>query len=355
MQIERILQAARKAGASDIHLVAGIPPAFRVNGEILMADADALSRDDTRELTKQLLSAEQWGVFEREREICVSVLGTSAGRIRMTGYLHAGNPETSIRLCQLEIPTAEELGLPRVIDELTRRPNGLILVTGPTGVGKTTTLNYMVDLINRDRRCKIVTIEDPVEYVHTPKRAIIVQQEVHTDTPCFARALRHVLRQDPNIIVIGEMRDLDTIETALIAAETGHLVIATLHTPNAEQTVERVVGVFPADRQNQVVMQFAGCLQGIIAQVLLPRADRKGRVLATEIMLASNAVRNLIRERNHHMMATTMQTAARDGMKTMDAALSDLYQQGVITWDVATSHARAPQQFQKRPRGGEEG
>ncbi len=348
MQIEKILQAARKAAASDIHLIAGLPPAFRVDGEIIVCNQEPLSREETGDLTYQLLSPEQRQVFEREREICVSVWGTSAGRIRVTAYMRTGVPEASIRLCNLEIPTAAELGLPQAIDDLTRRSNGLVLVTGATGVGKTTTLNYMVDVINRDNRCKIVTIEDPIEYVHTPRRAIIVQQEVHTDTSSYARALIHVLRQDPDVIVIGEMREPATIETALTAAETGHLVLATLHTPNVEQTVERIVGVFPNSSHNQILVQLAGCLQAIVGQLLLPRAGKPGRVLATEVLFANTAVRNIIREGNLHLLPSAMQTGARDGMRTLDATLLELYETGEITWDTALNHARSPEFLQRR-------
>jgi len=348
VQIDRLLVAARKAGASDLHVIAGVPPAFRVNGEIIMGNGDSLTRDDTRELAMQLLSEKQRAVFERDQGLCVSIFNTAVGRIRLTAYCHAGNVEASIRLVNLEIPTAEELGLPSIVDDLCRRQGGLVLVTGPTGVGKTTTLNYMVDLINRERRCKIVMIEDPVEYVHRPKKALIVQQEVHTDTPSMAKALVHVLRQDPDIIVIGEMRDLDTIETALVAAETGHLVFATLHTPNVEQTVERVVGVFPAERQNQVLIQLTASLQGVLAQRLLPRADKKGRVLATEVLVVNHAVRNMIREGNYHLLISAMQTGKADGMRNMDGVLEELYQQGSITWDTAMSNARDPDLFQRR-------
>jgi twitching motility protein PilT len=347
MAIEKLLQAARKAGASDIHLVAGVPPAFRVNGEILPGPGDAMSRADVGALVRQVLSERQWADFERDREICVSVTDPTIGRMRVTVYLHAGSAEAAIRLCYLKIPSSQDLGLPRVVDELTRKSSGLVLIAGPTGVGKTTTLNYMVDLINREQRVKIVTIEDPVEYVHEPKKAIVVQQELHTDVTTYARALRHVLRQDPNVIVVGEMRDLDTIETAIQAAETGHLVLATLHTPFADQTIERIVSTFPAERQGLLLSQLASSLQGILAQLLLPRADRKGRVLAAEILLANNAIRNQIREGSAHMIGTTMQTSAREGMRTMDAALLDLWRTGTITWDVALNHARNPGLFRK--------
>ncbi len=347
MTIDRILQAARKAGASDVHLIAGLPPAFRVNGEILPMQADKTDAAAVEQLVRELVSEAQWQEYQREWELCVSSTREGIGRMRVSVYRHAGCAEAAIRLAHLELPTAAQLGLPPVVDEMTRRASGLVLITGPTGAGKTTTLNYMVGLINREQRVKVVTIEDPVEYVHSPQKAVVVQQEVHTDVVSYPRALRHVLRQDPNVIVIGEMRDLETIETALQAAETGHLVIATLHTPWADHTIERVVSVFPAEKQNLILAQLSGSLQGIVGQLLLPRADRKGRVLATEILVTNNAVRNLIREGNPHMLGSVMQTSAREGMKPMDSSLQDLYSKGVITWDVATSHARNPGSFKK--------
>jgi twitching motility protein PilT len=228
------------------------------------------------------------------------------------------------------------------VEELTRRPNGLILVTGPTGVGKTTTLNFMVDAINRHRRAKIVTIEDPIEFVHENVRSIIIQQEVTTDVLSYRSALVHVLRQDPDVIVIGEMRDLETIETALTAAETGHLVLATLHTPDSVQTIQRIFSVFPSNQQNAILVQLANCLQAILAQKLLPRASGEGRVLASEVCIATNAVRNHIREREAHNLYNEMQTGRKHQMRTMDHSLLDLYQQGEITYDVAVSSAREP-------------
>ena len=221
-------------------------------------------------------------------------------------------------------------------------PNGLVLVTGPTGVGKTTTLNFMVDSINRQRRAKIVTIEDPIEYVHENFRSIVIQQEVMTDVRSFRSALVHVLRQDPDVIVIGEMRDLETIETALIAAETGHLVFATLHTPDSVQTVQRIYSVFPAEQQNAITVQLANSLQAVVAQKLLPRADGKGRVLACEVCIATLAVRNRIRDRDVHLLYNEMQTGRKYQMQTMDSALMDLYQRGEISYDTAVSNAREP-------------
>lgn len=348
MDITRLIKESRAANASDLHLIGGLPPALRVDGEIIVTGHDILTADELRQMVKSLLSAEQWTVFERERELCVSVSDPAHGRVRVTVYMHSGTPEMAIRLSTLEIPTAEDLGLPQIVDDLCRKTAGLILITGATGVGKTTTLNYMVDVINRENRCKIITIEDPVEYVHAPRRAIVVQQEVYSDTPSYSRALMHVLRQDPDVIVVGEMRDLETIETALTAAETGHLVVSTLHTPNVEQTIERIVGIFPSARQNQILIQLAGALHAVIGQLLLPRADRNGRVLAAEVMIANTGVRNIIREGNFHLLPTAMQTGHRDGMRVMDQVLLEYYQQGVITWDTCLTYARNPDMLQKR-------
>lgn len=231
---------------------------------------------------------------------------------------------------------------------MTRLPNGLIVVTGPTGVGKTTTLNYMVDVINQNRRAKIVTIEDPVEYVHENNRSIIIQQEVQTDVKSFREALVHVLRQDPDVVVIGEMRDLETIETALTAAETGHLVLATLHTPDAVQTVQRIYSVFPAEQQNAIVVQLGSVLRAVIAQKLLPRADGNGRLLACEVLVTTPAVRTHLRERKEHLCYNEMQTGKKHQMQTMDNALLEMYQRGDITYDMALTHCRDPNHLRHR-------
>ncbi len=296
-----LLKTARDQGASDIHIVAEIPPAFRIDGEIILADCAPLTQKDTRELTYEILSNAQKEELEKELELSFSIYESKYGRFRVTVYLHSGNPELAIRPCNEMVQTAEELGLPIVIEDLARKKNGLVIITGPTGTGKTTTMNYMIDLINRERRCKIVTIEDPIEFVHRRKKAIVVQQEVRTDVLSFSRALRHVLRQDPDVICVGEMRDLETIGTALTAAETGHLVIATLHTPNTIQTMERIVSVFPAEQQNMVVVQLANCLQGLLAQLLLPHPGKRGgRVLACEVLITTNAARSMIRDGQFH-------------------------------------------------------
>jgi twitching motility protein PilT len=340
--LDRLLTAAGEFDASDLHLVAGVPPAFRVNGEIIIADEDAVSEAEVQAMAYSLLNEQQRRKFDEEWELCISLLHRSVGRIRATFYRRNGHPEMSFRFCGDRISTREELGLPEKIDDLARRPNGLVLVTGPTGAGKTTTLNYMVDLINSERRCKIVTIEDPIEFVHENKRAIVVQQEVLSDVRSFNRALIHVLRQDPDVIVVGEMRDHEAVSTALTAAETGHLVLATMHSPNVSHALERIVGVFEGSSQKQIVMQLSNALQGIIAQELLPAADRTRRVLAYELIVANNAVRNLIRENQLHQLENTIQTGRKEGMNLMDNCLYDLYCKCLISYDTALSRARHP-------------
>ncbi|MBC8001395.1 MAG: PilT/PilU family type 4a pilus ATPase [Opitutaceae bacterium] len=349
-KLNRLLAAANEMRASDLHLIALVPPALRVNGEIILAEEDALSAGELMEMTGSLLNPMQHETFNREWELCVSMFHPPVGRMRVTFYMRNGHPEISIRFCGDRIPMREELGLPLRIEEMARKRNGLFLITGPTGAGKTTTLNFMVDLINNERRCKIVTIEDPIEFVHENKRAIVVQQEVLTDTHSFNRALIHVLRQDPDVIVVGEMRDHETIATALTAAETGHLVLATLHSPNVSLALERIIGVYEGSAQRQIIQQLANALQGIIAQDLLPSADRSSRVLAYEFLVASGAVRNLIRENHMHQLENCIQTGGKEGMVLMDSCLGDLYAKCRITYDTALSRARNPERFTERSK-----
>lgn len=348
MNFATILKAARRENASDIHIIAGLPPAFRVTGEIILGNTPTMTREECTDMVFSLLNEQQKQHLEQTKELCFSMHDPNCGRLRVAVYFHSGTPEMAIRLCAQEMKSAEDLNLPPIMDDFARKPNGMVLITGPTGVGKTTTLNYVIDLINRERRCKIITIEDPIEFVHFPKKALIVQQEVYTDCLSFPAALRHILRQDPDIIVIGEMRDLETIATALTAAETGHLVLATLHTPNVSQTVERIVGVFPADQQRQIVLQLANCLQGVVSQDLLVRAGGKGLILSCEILVATAAIRNIIRENNLHQIYSAMQTGKKDGMVTMDQNLQELYEQGKITYDTALAKARNPDWLRKQ-------
>lgn len=346
--LDRLLASANDFDASDLHLIVGVPPAFRVNGEIIIADEDVLTEENITEMTSSLLNEQQRKKFEQEWELCISLLHHAVGRVRVTFYRRNGHPEMSFRFCGERIASREELGLPEKIDELARRPNGLVLITGPTGAGKTTTLNYLVDLVNRERRCKIVTIEDPIEFVHENKRAIVVQQEVLTDVRSFNRALVHVLRQDPDVLVVGEMRDYEAISTALTAAETGHLVLATMHSPNVAHALERIVGVFEGSAQRQIVLQLSNALQGIIAQELLPAADRTRRILAYELLMATGAVRNLIRENQVHHLENILQTGRKEGMVLMDNCLHDLYCKCLISYDTAISRAKHPDRISRQ-------
>lgn len=345
---DRLLAGAADFDASDLHLIAGVPPAFRVNGEIVLADEDALTQEELTEMAGGLLNEQQKKKLELEWELCISLVHSAAGRVRVTLYRRNGHPEMSVRFCGSRIATREELGLPEKIDDLARKPNGLVLITGPTGAGKTTTLNYMIDVINNERRCKIVTIEDPIEFVHENKRAIVVQQEVLTDVRSFDRALIHVLRQDPDVIVVGEMRDYEAISTALTAAETGHLVLATMHSPNVGHALERIVGVFEGSAQRQIILQLSNALQGVISQDLLPSADRSRRVLAYELLVTSGAVRNLIRENQLHQLENVIQTGRKEGMVLMDNCLYDLYCKCLISYDAVLSRAHHPERITAR-------
>jgi twitching motility protein PilT len=346
--LDQILRGAREVMASDIHLVRGVPPAFRVSGEIRLASkCEPLDEPALRSLLDELLDEKHRKILDEKWQLCFSKYWDGVGRFRASIYFHGGVPEMAIRVSERTVRQRQELRLPTIVDELTRKPNGLVLITGPTGVGKTTTLNYMIDLINRERRCKIVTIEDPVEFTHENRSSIVIQQEVYTDTPTFGQALIHVLRQDPDVIGVGEMRDLDTIATALTAAETGHLVIATLHTPDAVQTIQRIFSVFPAAQQNNIMTQLSNSLQAIIAQNLLPRADGKGLVLGCEVCVATPAIRKFIRTGEFHLIFNELQTGKKNQMQLMDVSLLELYQKGEITYETAMSNARDPAVIRK--------
>jgi len=346
--LDRLLKSALEHEASDLHLVVGVPAAFRVNGEIILDNGDVLPAAEVSAIADALLNEPQRRKFEQDWELCISFRHPIAGRMRVTLYRRNGLQELSLRFCGYEIPRREFLGLPQQVDDLARKSNGLVLITGPTGAGKTTTMNYMVNLINQERRCKIVTIEDPIEFIHENQRAIIVQQELLTDVRSFNRALVHVLRQDPDVIVIGELRDPEAIATALTAAETGHLVLATMHSPSVAQAVERIVGVFEGSTQRQVIMQLANSLQGIISQELMPAVNRSRQVLAYELVIATGAVRNIIREHQVHQLENVLQMGRKDGMVLMDNCLHDLYCKAMITYDTALSRARNPDRIVKR-------
>lgn len=348
MNLKSILHAAREHRASDAHILVGTPPMFRISGDIVASTGRAATAQMVSALLDEALTPEQMQRLERDWQICVSFVSPEVGRCRLTVYRRNGQNELSLRMSEPVVRTRAELGLPPIVDDFARKPNGLVILTGPTGVGKTTTFHYMLDLINAERPCKIITIEDPVEYVHSFKRSIVVQQEILTDVMDFTSALRHVLRQDPDVIGIGEMRDRETIYTALMAAETGHLVVATLHTPGAVEVVQRLVSAFPQGQQDEIRFMLASVLQGVVAQVLLPRAAEKGLALCSEILVATQAVRNHIRENSTHQLYSEIQAGRRHGMTTMDQSLLDLYQRGEIAYDTAVSQARRPEDIRKR-------
>lgn len=346
-QFYNLLETARKANASDLHLVSDTPPFIRVNGEIIIMDYEILTPVKIRSMLMEVIREEQMKRFEIDRELCLAFALPNIGYFRVSLYYHRGNIEAAVRLGILEIKSFEELGLPPIIVELSRKVSGLLLITGATGMGKTTTFNAIIDFINKERRCKIITIEDPVEYIHTPIKSIIVQQEAYTDAKSFSRALVHILRQNPDIIGVGEMRDLETISTTLTAAETGHLVIATLHTIDAASSVDRIIDVFPPHQQEQIRYQLASVLLAVICQRLLPRADKKGRVLATEVLIANDAIRNVIKDKKTNQIDNIIRTNAAQHMQSMDESIKDLYLKGIITYDNAISAAKNPKIFEK--------
>lgn len=345
MNIQELLIEAKEQQASDLHLTVHAPPMLRIDGALEPLDLPPLSAQDTLRLVYSILNDAQKQKFELNWELDLSIEMADVGRFRVNVHKQRGAVEAAFRVVNEEIRSIRQLGLPPVVEELARRDSGLVLVTGPTGSGKTTTLAAMISQVNEEQRCVVITIEDPIEYIHRNRRSIIKQREVTADTKSFVDALRHVLRQDPDVICIGEMRDLETIQTALTAAETGHLVLATIHTPDAVQTVDRIIDVFTPHQQQQVRIQLAATLQGIIAQQLLPVPGGRGRVVACEILVASVAVRKIIRSAKTEQLTTLIQTSYEAGMITMDKSLKNLYQQGLITYDHALSKCRFPEAF----------
>jgi len=347
MEIKDLLLLCIEKGASDLHITEKEPPILRIDGKLNRTNLSTLTKQDLKKMIYSVLTDPQKEIFERELELDFSLALPGLDRFRVNVHTQKGSVEAAFRRVPLEIPSIQDLGLSPIVTDLARKPNGLVLVTGPTGMGKTTTLAAMINLINNERECLVVCIEDPIEFIFANNKSIIKQREVYSDTRSFAEALRHALRQDPNVIVVGEMRDLETISTTLTAAETGHLVLATLHTPDAPQTVERIIDVFPPYQQQQVKLQLADSLQGVVSQLLLPHASGKGRVLATEIMIGTAGVRNLIREQEIEQIPTLMQTGSQYGMKTMDKSLKELMQEGLITLDVAMSKVKNAEEFKQ--------
>lgn len=343
MDIGELLNFAAERKASDLILTAHVPPILRINGEMRFIASEPLAPEEAKQLVYGILDDSQIAQFEAENELDFSLFLRGFHRFRGNTFLQRGCVAAVFRLIPNHLPTIEELGLPPILEDFALAHQGLILVTGPTGHGKSTTQAAMINLINERRRCHIVTIEDPVEFVHESKKSVIEQREVGMDTKSFANALRHVLRQAPDVILIGEIRDLDTISAALTAAETGHLVITTLHTNDAVQSIDRLVDTFPSHQQNQVRSQLALSLLAVVAQRLVPRADDNGRVVAVELMKNNSATAHLIREGKIHNIYTVMETHAREGMRTMDNSLKQLYLKGLITRDEAKQRMRNPQ------------
>ncbi len=334
--------------ASDLHITAGAPPTVRIRGRLVPMDGfPVLTPNDTREIVYSILSEGQRQKFENNWQLDFAYQIPGRGRFRVNAYFQRAAVGAAFRLIPFDVVPLETLGLPSVVVDFANKPRGLVLVTGPTGSGKSTTLASLIDVINSTREDHIMTVEDPIEFLHHHKKCLVNQRELGSDAISFGDALKAALRQDPDVILVGEMRDLETIGTALTAAETGHLVFATLHTQDTPQTIDRIIDVFPPEQQGQVRAQLSVALQGIMTQTLLPTADGAGRVVAAEVLVPTPAVRNLIREAKTHQIYSVIQTGASHGMQTMDAALVQLVRAGKVNRQVAESRAHAPEEFRR--------
>lgn len=348
MDIELLLGLMVENGASDLHLIKDVPATYRIDGELLSLSKDTLSERQIKAFFDNLIKDEEKKkrlYIEKELDFACELKGKA--RFRVNAYFQKGSLALSIRYIPMTVPDIDNLNLPKVIKEITRKPNGLILVAGPTGSGKSTTLAAMIDQINQEKPLHIVTIEDPIEYVYTSKKAVISQREIGEDTNSFASALKHVLRQDPDVILIGEMRDIETMQAAITAAETGHLVFSTLHTTSAAQTIERIIDVFPPHQQNQIRSQLSITLQAVITQRLIRRQNRSGRLPVTEVLVTNFAVKNLIREGKTYQIYSIMESGAEFGMHTMEQALNDLLWKRHISWEDAYFIANVPEYLKR--------
>jgi len=347
-EMVQLLKLLVEKNASDLHIGADAPPIIRIDEKLNKTGSAALSKSAAKELIYGLLSNEQQKKFEENKELDFSFEIPDLGRFRVNVFMQRGAVGCSIRLIPFTIMSFEECGLPvETIKSLCNKQKGLVLITGATGSGKSTTLAAMIDYINNEMACHIVTVEDPIEFVHKNKKALVDQREVYEDTNSFPEALKHVLRQDPDVILIGEMRDLETIETALICAETGHLVFASLHTSDSVQTINRIIDVFPAHQQQQIRTQLSFVLIGIIAQQLIPHSSGKGRVLAPEVLIVTPAIKSLIRESKIHQICSTMQTSQKEGMLTMNQSLYELHKKGLISYEDALSRTLDPEDLSR--------
>jgi twitching motility protein PilT len=348
MHINQFLTQLVERRGSDLHLTAGLPPCIRVDGALQsLPGYEALNGSQLRQLIFAILTQRQREKFEANRELDTSHVVPNVGRFRVNVFLQRDSVGAVLRSIPFEIKPLERLGIPQAVKQFAELPRGMVLVTGPTGSGKSTTLAGVIDIVNSTKPCHIMTVEDPIEFLHQHKRAIVNQREVGEDTKSFSDALKHVLRQDPDVILVGELRDLETISTALTAAETGHLVFATLHTQDAPQSIDRVIDVFPAHQQQQIRIQLASTLQGVVTQQLLPRTGGQGRVVATEILVATPGIRNLIREGKTHQMHSAMQAGAKYGMRTMDQSLAELVKAGIVSTSVAEERCANVEDFRR--------
>jgi twitching motility protein PilT len=342
-----ILLEVISAGASDLHLTVGAPPMVRERGKLRPLDYPKMTGQDTREIVYSILNNDQRKKLENEWQIDLSYSVPGRARFRVNAYFQRASIGAVLRTIPQDIPRFDSLGLPEVLKDFTRKPRGFVLVTGPTGSGKSTTLASMIDMINEERHEHIMTVEDPIEFLHRHKNCVVNQRELGSDASSFGAALKSALRQDPDVILVGEMRDLETMSTAITAAETGHLVFATLHTQDTAQTIDRIVDSFPPAQQHQVRTQLSIAIQGVVTQQLIPTADGSSRVCATEVMVPTPAVRNLIREGKTHQLYSALQTGGSYGMQTMDASLADLVRAGKLTQKQAESRSSTPDELRR--------
>ena len=340
IQMDDLLELAVAEGASDLHLAVGLPPVLRIHGSLAPLDAEPLRPEDTERLVRSFAPAHHLEALERDLGSDFGFPFRDLARFRVSIFRQKGHVGIVLRQIPTKMLTLEEIGLPAQLKELLFKPRGLILVTGPTGSGKTTTLASMLNIINQERDCHIITVEDPIEYYHTHQRSVVTQREIGVDVPTFKEALRRALRQDPDVILVGEMRDLETMEAAITAAETGHLVFATLHTTGAARTVDRIVDAFPTNQQEQIRMQLSTSIVAVISQILMPRKDQPGRIAAFEIMIATPSIRSLIRDNKTFRITSDLQTGAKWGMQTLDSHLIELWRGGKIAYEELVTKAQ---------------
>jgi twitching motility protein PilT len=352
VHVDTLLRQMFEKGASDLHVTVGAPPTLRIHGEMVPQEYEKLKPETCQQLVYSILTDEQKEKFERENELDLSFGVEGVGRVRMNVFKQRGAVASVMRQIPTKIKGIDDLMLPKVVNDIVKVPKGLVLVCGPTGSGKSTTLAAMIDWINENEQSHIITIEDPIEFIHNHKRSVINQREIGADSKSFATALKYVLRQDPDVILVGEMRDIETIGAALTIAETGHLVFATLHTPDAVQAINRVIDVFPAEQQQQVRTQLSFVLQAVMCQQLVPKLDGGGRTICVEVLIATPAVRNLIREEKVHQISSQIQTGSEFGMQTMNQGLAQLYRKGLATYQDIMDRTMDTRDLERVVKGG---